>query len=313
MKTKQVLIPGLKRHVVFQDRHAMKAGHPVERFKLFDGHTRQALPPAKLPIDWTRDNQIYFPIDQNDVLGDCFVAAMEHQDNLWTGNNGVQSVFNDVDTKAWYLALSGGDNGLSEEMVIPAWKQGLPGIRAACILDALDVDATNAPLVQSAMSLFGGVQFQLAVPDAWVNHFKTGYIWDAGRGITADMNNGHAILWAGVMVNGNYVLETWGTWGIITPAGVRICDPSAFVAFSLRWFNAAGYAPNGLHISALAPLWVQAGGSVVVLQAVSQFPPAVGPAPTPVPVPVPPGPSPGQAVLTLPTSLPPGTYTLTKQ
>ncbi len=284
----EMLITNIGRRAHFHNRHQMRVGHPVQRFHLFDGRTRKALPPATLPIDWTKGGKLLFPTDDNDVLGDCMVAAAEHADNTFTGNVGTESVFDDVATRNWYLQLSGGDKGLNEGMLVRGWKKGLPGISQANILDALDVDPTNGPLTQSAISLFGGIVFMFACPDAWINNFDTGYVWDAGPGVVANENNGHGIWWNGVLANGNYVLQTWGTHGIITPAGVALCDPSAFVVFSVRWFNVAGYAPNGKHIAELAPLWVQAGGSSNVLAAVKLFPP---PTPTP-PLPTPPTPAP---------------------
>jgi hypothetical protein len=63
----------------------------------------------------------------------------------------------------------------------------------------------------------------------------------------------------------------------LTPAGLKVCDPSGFVVFSLRWFNAAGYAPNGLHYDQLAAMWTAAGGKAL--------PASPFPAPTPAPVP----------------------------
>jgi hypothetical protein len=217
-------------------------------------------------------------MDDNDVEGDCFVAAMEHQDNTWTGNVGTESIFDDATTKAWYLALAGGDNGLDNGTAIAGWKKGLPGIPEATILDTLDIDPLNATMVQSAMQYFGGVQFQLAVPDVWINNFKTGYVWDAGRGVTADPYNGHAVCWNSVEANGSYKVQTWGTYGFITPAGVAICDPTAFVAFSLRWFNANGVAPNGFTYDQLAVLWTQAGGHTLPP---SPFSPPAPPTPAP--------------------------------
>lgn len=264
METRKVLVPQLNRHAHFTDRHAMKAGHPHRRYKLFNGETRAALPPATLPIDWTKNNTLSFPYDDNDTLGDCEYAAAEHADNTFTGNVGTQSVFDDTATRAAYLRLSGGDNGLDNGMIIGEWEnRGLANIPQAKILDALDIDPTNAPMVQSAMQMFGGVLFQLAVPTAWINNFKTGYTWDAGPGIVAVPANGHAILWNGCQANGVYKLQTWGTYGYITPAGVKACDPTAFVVFSLRWFNAQGVAPNGLTYDQLAAYWVQAGGKAL--------------------------------------------------
>ena len=240
------------------------------------------MPPTKLPVDWTKGNALSFPYDGNDQYGDCMYAAACHGDNTWTGNVGAEYVF---DTKAIiksYLKLSGGDNGLDEGMILGEWKKGLASTSSACIFDSVDVDPNNANQMQAATYLFGGVQFQLSVPDKWINSFKTGATWDAPA--SPDPKNGHGIHFNGVDSHGHYKLQTWGTYGWITPAGVAACDPSAFVVASLRWFNSAGYAPNGLHYTQLAPLWVQLGGS--------PWPASPFPAPAPTPTPTPPEPTP---------------------
>jgi hypothetical protein len=233
-------------------------------------------------------------MDGNDTYGDCMYAGACHGDNTFTGNSGTESVFDLATITADYLELSGGDNGLDEGTLVPAWKAGIASTPEASILDALDIDPTNAAMTQSAISLFGGVLFMLDVPDTWVNNFQTGYVWDVPA--VADSNNGHAVWWNGVDTTGNYKLQTWGTYGWITPAGVSVCDPSAFVVFSLRWFNAAGYAPNGMHYTALSPLWTQAGGAVL--------PASPFPAPTPTPLPPAPIPPPNPTPTPTPTPIP---------
>jgi hypothetical protein len=277
--TKQMLVPQLGQLAHFTDREAMRNGHPVRRYKLYNGATNHALPAATLPIDWTKGDSLPFLMYGNDRLGDCMYAAGAHADNTFTGNASVESTFDEATLEKDYLALSGGDNGLDEGQLVGEWKKGLCSNPAASILDALDVDPTDAPLVQSALELFGGVLFMLAVPDAWVNNFRTGAVWDAPA--RANPQNGHGIWWNGVDAAGRYKLQTWGTHGWITPAGVAVCDPSAFVVFSLRWFNSKGIAPNGLSYDQLAAYWVQAGGKTL--------PPWSGPINPPPPPPPPAG------------------------
>ena len=82
------------------------------------------------------------------------------------------------------------------------------------------------------------------------------------RQATADKSNRHGIMFNGVDVSGRYKFQSWGTWGWLTPEGVAACVPSAFAVATLRWFDPQGYAPNGLHYTDLALLWVQLGGNV---------------------------------------------------
>jgi hypothetical protein len=269
--------------VKFCERAAMRKGHPARSLK---ASGLKSLPPVALPIDWTKGDTLPMPMDGNDTYGICMEAAADHADRTMTGNVGVESSIPEADLLKQYLALSGGDNGLDEGTLVKGWEAGLGGNTQASILDALDIDPNDAPLMQSAVDLFGGVLFMLSVCDPWYANFTTGYVWDAGPGITADPANGHGIWLNGVDASGKYKLQTWGAHGWITAAGVKVCDPSAFVVFSARWFDpVTGIAPNGYSYDQLATLWVSAGGKVL--------PPWAPPAPPPGPGPVPPPPVPG--------------------
>ncbi len=287
---KNVYVPKLGKRVKFQDRHAMKRGHPTRRFKLSVSY-----PPTPLPVDWAK--ALSFPMDGNDNYGDCMLAGACHADNTFTGNAGTESSFSESAIVNQYLKASGGDNGLDEGTLLnQCWKPGLAGNAQATILDALDLDPTDTAAAQAAIYLFGGVLFMLDVPDAWIDAFDPagGAVWDAPA--RADSNNGHGVWWNGVDASGRYRAQTWGSYVRITPAGVQVCDPSAFVVFSLRWFDSSGYAPNGKHYTELAQFWQQFGGATLPP---SPFP-APGPTPTP-PVPVPPAPTPSPAPSQYPT------------
>jgi hypothetical protein len=272
-------VPSLGRFVQFHHRSRFPAR--IVPGRLF----APVLPPTTLPVDWTKNNTLSFPYDGNDQYGDCMYAAACHGDNTFTGNVGTESVFDQSTLIKDYLALSGGDNGLDENMIVGEWKKGLCSTPAACIFDSVDIDPINASLMQAAIYLFGGVQFQLSVPSRWINNFATGAVWDAPA--APDPMNGHGICFNGVDATGRYKLQTWGTWGWITPAGVADCDPSAFAVASLRWFNAQGYAPNGLHYTQLAPLWVQLGGNPWPASPFPSPTPPSPPGPTPTPAPTP--------------------------
>ena len=253
-RTKRVFLPLMKHYATFTDRQAMKVGHPTRSLRMPVGG--MPLGGSNLPIDWAKT--MSFPIYGNDLYGDCMMAAAEHGDSTFSGNVGTESTFDPSLTVSSYLKLSGGDNGLNSGQIISAWEQGLPGVPAARIMDALNIDTTNTILMQNAIYLFGGVFFTLDVPDDWYNYFTTGYVWDAPA--KADGNNGHGVWLNGVNTSSNYHMETWGSYVWITPAGVPDCDPGGFVVFSRRWFNANGIAPNGLSYSQLSTLWTQMGG-----------------------------------------------------
>ena len=246
------LLPNLGISVRFQNRQAMKLGHPPRQFRLSG-----AYPAVPLPIDWTRNDTLVFPLDGNNVYGDCMYAAACHADNTFTGNNGTESSFGLNAIIQDYLQLSPNDTGLNVGQITGAWRNGLANIPAASISGVLSMDPTDAAAMQAAIYFFGGVFFMLSLPDAWLS-FDNGTIWDAPA--VPDPAKGHAVWWNGVDGNGNYKLQTWGEHGWITPAGVRVCDPSCFVVFSMRWFNAQGIAPNGLTYTQLGDLWEQFGG-----------------------------------------------------
>lgn len=272
-------VPELNRFVAFFPRSRFPArALPTPLFA-------PVIPPVTLPIDWTKEDTIDFPIDLNDQYGDCMYAAACHVDNTFTANNGKEYGFDVAALKASYLQLSGGDNGLDETAIIEEWSgRGLCGVADAKVFAHFDIDPTDAPLVQACQYLFGHVFFMLSVPTKWINNFKTGCVWDAPA--QANPRNGHGVMWNGVDVHGRYKLQTWGTHCWITPGGVMACDPSAFVVASLRWFNSMGYAPNGKHYNELAGLWKQLGGNPWPDSPFPSPTPAPAPAPGPVPAPV---------------------------
>jgi len=219
------------------------------------------LPLIALPLDWTKGQTLTVPILGNDSAGDCMYCAAVHTDQVFTGNVGIEATYDTNTVLQYYRKLSHGDNGLDESQITGEWHTGLCGNPQAAILDSLDIDPTNATLCQSAIALFGHVFFMLSVPSKWIQNAAAGAVWDAPA--RPNPMNGHGTMWAGVDAKGRYALATWGFWLWLTPAGVSQCDPSAFVVFSKRWFNADGFAPNGLHYDQLAELWQEAGGKAL--------------------------------------------------
>lgn len=150
--TKRAYVPLLQRTVAFQNRDLMRVGHPEARLRRV-----AKLPAPTLPVDWARS--LGFPLEGNDLYGDCMMAAAEHGDNTFTGDSGTESTFDQSATVKAYLALSGGDHGLNTGQILSAWTNGLPGVPPAKIMDSLNIDTSDSQLVQSAIWLFGGVFF----------------------------------------------------------------------------------------------------------------------------------------------------------
>jgi hypothetical protein len=297
---KVVLLPKVGKRVVFHHRATMvpRATHA------FRAVPKKALPPVTLPVDWSsyHGKPLNFPMDLNDTYGDCMVAAALHADGTWTGCNGCESTYDDAVTGPWYLSLAGGDNGLDEGTLLSGWKDGLDGVADATYLVSVDVDPTNAALAQNIIAALGGLFYMLSVPEAWVNNFSSGCVWDAPA--TYDDANGHGTWLNGVDTRGFYRLETWGDFCWVTPAGIAASNPAAFALVSLRWFDSSGVAPNGMSYQDISDFLVGIGGS--------PLPPSPFPGPTPPPGPGPgPGPGPSGAVaLSLSADVAAGMYEL---
>jgi hypothetical protein len=291
----------------FTNRRAMQNSHPFKRFI----HRAGTIPPTTLPVDSTGNATVSAPLDGNDTLGDCGEAMVCHCDNILTFGQGkagwTESVFGLAALEAQYEKVSGGDNGLDEDMVVnQIWKVGIAGNAKAIITDALDMDVTNVPLTQFAIDNFYTVELAWSVPDAFVNGFATGTVWAAAG--TPDPNNGHYTPLADVggpattqegytgSLNGFYRLWTWGTWCWVSPAFVASVQPQAFIAFSPRQFSTTtGLDSKGRHITQQAALWVTCGGNPIPQAVIDAFPP-LSPSPTPTPTPTPtPAPTPAPA------------------
>jgi hypothetical protein len=293
---KKVLIPKLGKHAHFFPREMLSARRPHRPFR-----PGAVLPAPTLPIDWY--GSLTFPMDGNDEYGDCGEAMAAHGDNTFSGGNGTESTFDANTLIQQYLSVSGGDYGLDEQDVVDGiWKPGVAGNKQAVIYDSLDFDPTNQVLTQSIVQQFYGFCLAFSCPDAWINSFDPagGDVWDAGRGVSPNPENGHFVFINGVDPQGRYRLQTWGGWVWLTQAGLNLCQPATFAVFGPRQFNpTTGLTPDGVSYSAKAQLWVGAGGG--------QVPPSPFPAPGPVsppPAPVsPPPPPPGPPTPPTPATL----------
>jgi hypothetical protein len=295
----------------------------------------KAIPATTLPVDCTGSQTVVAPMDGNDTYGDCGPAMCCHVDNILTFGQGksgwTQSTFDQNAIIQQYLAISGGDNGTDESMLVGqgglwvtgngiagasgSWPASAPNANPL-VVDSLDIDVTNVPLAQYAIDQFYTIQMAWSVPDSFINSFAGGQTYDAP--VTPDPENGHYTPLTDIATNGNYTLYTWGTFCFVTPAFVAQVQPQCFVVFSTRQFNpATGFDSHGRHITTQAVAWVSAGGKQIPASVISAFPPPSGPTP---PSPVPPGPTPpiptptptpgASITVTLSGSPPDGTYTL---
>lgn len=230
-----------------------------------------AIPSAPATFDGSKGRSIKYPILGNDQEGDCYLADALHCVQTWTGNNGPAAQFDVRAVLALYEQMSGGDNGLNDSDVFPPWiSKGFFGHK---ILDYMTIVPTDDNAIRLGLWLFCGGSWTCSLLSGWLNATAPGTVWDETMG-RPNPNAGHAMHLSGYDPT-YYFDETWAIDPCIrlTPGGLKAADPEVTVQFSLEMFNAAGYAPNGLHYTVLAPLWTTLGGKAL--------PPSPFPAPTP--------------------------------
>jgi hypothetical protein len=297
----KVWLPNAGHWAHFTHRRLMQSPYRLRRV---NHHGKFTTPSTVLPVDSTNNAACICPMDGNDSLGDCGEAMSCHMCNIWTYGQGKPGftpvVFDESALEAQYKKVSGGDNGLDEDMVVNSiMKVGVAGQASMVITDALDFDVTNIPLTQYLLDQFYSIALAWSVPDDFISGFAQGTVWPkAGN---PDENNGHYTPLASVRsgqvngqdVTGFYELWTWGTWCLVSPVFVASVEPQCFVAFSPTQFSlATGLDSKGRHITTQAAAWLAIGGNPIPAAVIAAFPPISGPTPTPGPTPVPPVPVP---------------------
>ena len=302
---KSVLLPKRAHYAHFYHRDMMRA----RRANMTSIPSSFVPPATTLPVDGTGNAGCSWPMDGNDVLGNCGMAMACHVDNTWTYGQGkpgwTESEFSLSAIEAQYEKVSGGDNGLDESDVVNGiWEPGIDGLTtggSAIIQDYLDFDGTNVGLLRYLVDQFYSVCMGWSVPDAFINDFDTGVVF--ANAMTPNPENGHytpisdvagATVVNGIDISGFNRDITWATWCWISEAFIASVDPDFFVCFSSRQFNAQGYDSKGRHVSQQATVWISLGGNAAKAAAVVEMFPAIGettttppPEPTPIPAPTP--------------------------
>lgn len=300
-KPAQIDVPGVPGgKVVVVPRDQLRAGpgvktarlpHPV-RAALTD--ERKETPPIPKAWDWTTKagKQVSLPMLGNDRYGDCYYVTLCKMFILYQFNvQATQLTFDTAAVVKRYQQLSGGDRGLNDNQVFPEIKSGVVGPNGPHkALDVLIVPATDEAALDLTGWAFGPHMFTFTVYSNFSQGAKPGAVFTGSSG---RVQGGHAVPISGKKPNGNRQVETWQIQPSIevSKSWIRSVDPEFISVFSMEWFDAKGYAPNGLHYTVLAPLWNSLGGHVPVP---GPFPAPVDPPAPPVPVPpTPPVPVPG--------------------
>ena len=179
-----------------------------------------------------------FPMDGNDTVGDCTIAALAHAITLFRGFVAKKpSIMPAAQVLKLYYSLSGGvDSGLAELNVLNYWRQHK--VSGDEILAYVSIDPKNHLHVRQAASLFGGVYLGFQCQAHCQQEFAAKKPWTPGR-LTKD---GHAVLAVGydaatltMLTWGSTQKGTWAWWDECVDEAYAIVPPEA---------KKAGFAPG---------------------------------------------------------------------
>lgn len=213
-----------------------------------------ALPAPPAHVAW-QQHVADFPMLLNDRIGDCVIAGMLHQQQVWAAAaDNPTFTPTDAQALAMYRAITGynpsdpsTDQGTDPRDALRYWQN--TGAAGHKIVAYASVKPTDHPTVKTAINLFGGLGVCLNLPAyAETEHGK--WLLKHGAGSAPGSWGGHWVCATGYDRHGIQLI-TWGeiwtlTWGFLD----RYCD-GLFAAISPDWMNAIGRTPTGLNLAAL--------------------------------------------------------------
>lgn len=216
-------------------KHAPKSDYRTLRFKDYLTPELPAPPPSlslltrvyeQLGIS---DPKTLFPMDANDRLGDCTIAALAHAVTTYSGLIGKKHIMASSAVVKLYRHLTGGpDSGLAALDVLNYWRAHSAG--GDEILAYVKVDARDHVHVQQAIELFGGVYLGFQVQEGCIEDFQANQPWTPGP-LTQD---GHAVFAVAYDRQGVTVLTwgstqrgTWAWWNECVDEAYAILPPEA--------------------------------------------------------------------------------------
>jgi len=182
-----------------------------------------------------------FPMDGNDTLGDCTIAALAHAITAYRGLIGTKHIMTKQAVVKLYYHLTGGvDSGLNELDVLNYWRaHSASGDK---ILAYVSINPKDHTHVQQAIQLFGGVYLGFQVQENCIQEFDARKPWTPGK-LT---NDGHAVFAAGydssgvtVLTWGNTQKGTWAWWDECVDEAYGILPPEAKQSDFAAGFNFA--------------------------------------------------------------------------
>ena len=176
------------------------------------------------------DPTVLFPMDGNDKLGDCTIAALAHAITTYRGFiTGPADIMSQQDVVKLYMKLTGGvDSGLAELDVLNYWRK--TEVAGDKILAYVKIDPKSHTHIQQALALFGGVYLGFQVQENCIQEFDAKQPWTPGK-LT---NDGHAVFAVGydqntvqVLTWGNTQQGTWAWWDECVDEAYAIVPPEA--------------------------------------------------------------------------------------
>ena len=193
---------------------------------------------AKLKVN---DPSKLFPMDGNDTLGDCTIAALAHSETTYRGLLGKKKIMAQQAVVKLYMHLTGGvDSGLNELDVLNYWRQN--PVSGDEIITYAKIEPKNHNNVELAIHLFGGVYLGFQVQQNCIAEFNAHQPWTPGP-LT---NDGHAVFAVAYDNNGVTVLTwgntqqgTWAWWDECVDEAYAILPPEAMKPGFAPGFNIA--------------------------------------------------------------------------
>ena len=218
-------------------KHPPKVDYRTLRFR---SYATAALAPPPASYDVLRqvynnlamaapDPTALFPMDGNDTLGDCTIAALAHAVTTYRGLIGKHEIMSKKAVVKLYMHLTGGvDSGLNELDVLNYWRKH--SVTRDKILAFASIDPKNHMHIQQAIQLFGGVYLGFQVQQNCLEEFNAHQPWTPGP-LT---NDGHAVYAVAydaagltVLTWGNTQQATWGWWDECVDEAYAIVPPEA--------------------------------------------------------------------------------------
>jgi hypothetical protein len=196
-----------------------------------------------------------WPMEMNDTIGDCTIAAYAHQRTLWTANRyaidgqraQLPEVMSDAACVEEYSRLGGyvpGDASTDQGLVVQdvlhsACNEGIDGDRLAAYVA---VNFTDPDELRDSIYWFGGVYLGINVPRSALENTDR---WDVVP--RSPLEGGHAIM-AGKYDADHFYVVSWGKEIPATIDFILKYTEEAYGLISPNFILQKGTTPAGLSL-----------------------------------------------------------------